>query len=114
MEDDNLELANFKTTIALRVSYPELQRILEFKKRYKISSRSDAIVELVKLGLFVEGKIGLAETWNSKDIEEIREQLEMGQLVDFMAQMSLDKFSAIANIVRTEYEARYKRKLTKE
>ena len=65
--------SDYKTDISMRIPVGFLQRIDEFQERYKQRNRSAALVQLLEIGLFIESKLGLSETWTSHDMEEIKE-----------------------------------------
>ena len=50
--------------------------------------------------------MGLVETWTSDDMQAIREQIETGQLVDWVAHLDLKKFENIMHIFDDERKAR--------
>jgi hypothetical protein len=100
--------SDYKTDISMRVPIGFLQKIDEFQERYKQKNRSAALVQLLEIGLFIESKLGLSETWTSQDMQEIKEQLETGQLVDWVAKMDHKRFNTLMNIFREEDKARHK------
>ena len=99
----------YSTTISLVIPINLLKRIEDFGKRNK-TKRSDAIRQLLETALVIEQKVGMVETWSSQDLEDIREQLESGQLVDWVSELPRDRFNTIIHILTDEEKRRGKKK----
>ncbi len=100
------DIRNIKTMITFAAPIIYVGRIADFKRRWKLKSRSEVIRQLIDTALFLEKKIAVAETWTSKDLQEIREQLEHGQLVEYFAHMDNKLFHAILEVARNELKIR--------
>ena len=106
--------SNYKAVVSLNLPMQLLGKIDELTTRRGMKNRSDVIRQLLDVGIFIEGKMGLVETWTSQDMETIREQIETGQLVDWVAHLYLKKFENIMHNFDDERKARgMKQKLSK-
>jgi metal-responsive CopG/Arc/MetJ family transcriptional regulator len=100
-----LNPSGYKVTVSLNLPIKLLEKVDEMTlKRRK--NRSHIIKQLLEVGLFVEEKVGLVETWSSQDIEDIKEQIESGELVDWVAKLDLQKFTTLMHIFTDETKAR--------
>jgi len=95
----------YKAVISLSLPANLLHEVDELTVRLK-KPRSNVVRQLIDVGLFIERKMGLVETWKSEDIEEIKREYQTGQLVDWIAQLELRDFSALMHIFEDEKKAR--------
>ena len=96
----------YKSVVGLYLPIEKIEKVEDFRKRYKTKTRSAAIEEILDLGLFVESKLGLVESIPNEDLETLREQIESGQIVDYVSRMDLNKFRILVDIMKTEEKAR--------
>lgn len=101
-----MNTSGYKAVISLNLPIKLLEKIDELTYKHRSKNRSSIVKQLIEVGLFVEQKVGLVETWSSKDIEEIKQQIESGDLVDWVSSLELDKFSTLMHIFTDEKKAR--------
>lgn len=106
LQDFKPDYTKYKVRTEVHLSILQREQVDDFQKRYNIADRSKAIAQLIDAALVLESKMGMAETWTQKDVQEMKQQLETGQMVDWLAQMPWEKFNIIANIVKSEQEIR--------
>ena len=97
---------NYNIFVGLNLPIKSLKKIDEMAYRRRIKSRSNVIRQLIEVGIFIESKMGTVETWTSEDMQAIKEQIETGQLVDWVAHLDLKKFENIMHIFDDERKAR--------
>jgi Arc/MetJ-type ribon-helix-helix transcriptional regulator len=97
---------NYNIFVGLTLPMKTVDKITDLAYRHRIKSRSDVIRQLIDVGLFIESKMGLVETWTSEDMQAIKEQIESGQLVDWVAQLDHKKFQNIMHIFDDETKTR--------
>ena len=105
-----VEFGSYKIRVEMMLSILVVERIEDFRKRYKLPNRSEALKQLVDTALLIENKLPLAEKWTSKDIADIKESLAAGQIVDYLEQLPRDKFSLIYDIIQDEQKIRRNKK----
>ena len=106
---------NYNIFVGVNLPIRSIKKIDDIAYRHRIKSRSNVIRQLIDVGLFIESKMGLVETWTSEDIKAIKEQIETGQLVDWVAELDHKKFENLMHIFDDETKARRikQQKLTK-
>ena len=82
------------------------QRIETYYNTLKKRTKTDAIKELLEIGLFT------FENWSQikkepNKLEELHKQMKEGELVDFIQGMDPREFEIMFDIFKTEYKARY-------
>jgi metal-responsive CopG/Arc/MetJ family transcriptional regulator len=97
---------DYKVVISLSLPVQLLGKIDELASRHRLKSRSAVIKQLLEVAIFIESKMGLVETWKSEDVESIKEQVESGQLVDWVAQLDHKKFETLMHVFQDETKAR--------
>ena len=97
---------NYKVVVSLNLPVQLLGKIDELASRHRLKNRSAVIKQLLEVAIFIEGKMGLVETWTSEDIEAIKEQLETGQLVDWVAHLDHKKFETLMHVFKEETKTR--------
>ena len=90
------DFIGFKAPVAL------IEKIEEFKVKHKKSTLTDAILELLQVGLMVDAKISSTGTLDSNAIKELEEQLDSSTLVDYLERMEPNRFNLILKLMKDE------------
>lgn len=98
----------YKTTLSLSIPTSYMDRIRDFQQRYRIKQKNWAVMQLLDLGLFVESKLGLVQSIKNEELEELKEQIENGQIIDYVEKMDLSRFRVLVDIMKQEEQARFK------
>lgn len=96
----------YKQFVGLNIPIRILGKIDELAQRNRLKGRGDAIRQLIDIGLYIESKMGLVETWNSEELENIKSQYKNGQLVDWVAGLNRGEFNTLMHIFEDEKKAR--------
>lgn len=97
---------DYKVVVSLNLPIKLLGKIDEMASRHRMKNRSEVIKQLLEVGIFIESKMGTVETWTSEDMQAIKEQIETGQLVDWVGELEHKKFENIMHIFDDERKAR--------
>lgn len=95
--------------ICCRVSRELKIQITDFREKYHIKTETQAVIELLKIGLFVDAK--QQELQNPEIIEFLREHLFSEELVDWIYSLSTDRLEALFGAFRDARDLRYKSKI---
>jgi hypothetical protein len=99
-------MKEYSTFVGLNLPISFVEKVEGFRKRYKIKTKTDSFQQLIDLALTVESKIGYVESISSEDLKTIKEQIENGQIVDYVMNMEDKKFQLLVNIIEEEDKAR--------
>ena len=91
--------------LSMNIPIRQLEKIDEVSQKHRVN-RSETIRQLLDVGLFVESKMGLVESWTSDDIANVKEQFEQGQFVDWLKHMDHKKFQTMMHVFDDERKAR--------
>jgi hypothetical protein len=102
-------IKNYRVDIHIKLPITLDQRLDDFCLRYKKKHKSEAINEILEIGLFVIDKSNEIKNEPSK-FDEVYKQLKEGDLVDQIQNLNERDFRIIYDILKTESAARYGKK----
>lgn len=101
---------DYNTFIGTNLPTRTVDKLRDFQRRYRLKTRTQAMQQLLDIGFFVESKLGLVNSITNEELEEIKEQIESRQIVDYVAHLDLRQFNLLMNIFKDEETARFKSK----
>lgn len=103
------EMKERKSVITLYLPNSTLDEIDGIIARHrKRLNKQQVLRQIIDTGMYVEKRLGTVESWTSQDMENLKENLESGELVDWVAALDARKFETFANIFEDERKARTK------
>ena len=96
----------YSIDLHIRIPISLDQRIETYYNTLKRRTKTDAIKELLEIGLFTY------ENWSQikkepNKLEELHKQMKEGELVDFIQNMEHRDFEIMYDIFKNEHKARY-------
>ena len=92
--------------IALRLTRSLVERIEVYQNKYRKKARTDAIIELLDIALYVMDNAGRLD--DPAIVKYFRENLYNVQLVDDIMEWSQDRVEAIIGVLASEMERRFR------
>lgn len=98
-----------RTVLTCRVPNALKHMIGEFRKKYHLRTESEGIIELLQIGLFVDGKRDNLE--DPEVVKHLRDNLYNERLVDWIYDLPDDRLDALFGAFRSAKELRFRTKL---
>lgn len=93
-----------ETVIYQRLPISVHKQLVEFMNTHRYRSRNEAINDLLSIGMIVCSNIHKIK--DPELVEEIKQQLKEGGLVDYVSKLNPKEFEIIWSIIRTEAKIR--------